>query len=120
MNGTFKNNGYYVNLEVYGNKGTGTTIEALVDTGFNGYLQIPLTQALPLGLTLISIQSFTIANGSSMTTLLCEGRIKINGKFIDTTISLPMSGNILLGTELMRKISPTLGIDFSSNLLVFK
>jgi hypothetical protein len=52
-------------------------VEALIDTGFTGFLMLPLAQALPLGLVLYGTGDYTLADGSRVTNFLAKGSVKI-------------------------------------------
>ena len=43
-----------------------TDEEALVDTGFTGFLMLPVSKALPLGLVLDGAAVYTLADGSNL------------------------------------------------------
>ncbi len=80
--------------------------DALLDTGFTGFLMLPLTAALPLGLTLISTTSYTLADGTSTTSLLALGTIDYEGQQIFGPISLESNVNckdVLVGMEFIKQ-----------------
>lgn len=52
-------------------------IDAMIDTGFTGFLMLPLAQALPLGLVLYGTGDYTIADGSTVTNFLGKGTVTI-------------------------------------------
>src|ERR1039458_1600308 len=52
-------------------------IEAMVDTGFTGFLMLPIAQALPLGLALYGTGNYTLADGSSVTNFLAQGPVTV-------------------------------------------
>ena len=52
-------------------------IDALVDTGFTGFLMLPIAQALPLGLALYGTGDYNLADGSPISCFLAEGTIQI-------------------------------------------
>ncbi|MGA2212171.1 MAG: hypothetical protein ABSH31_02755 [Bryobacteraceae bacterium] len=52
-------------------------IDALVDTGFTGFLMLPIAKALPLGLALYGTGDYTLADGSPISCFLAEGTIEI-------------------------------------------
>ena len=80
--------------------------EALLDTGFTGFLMLPLTAALPLGLTLAGTTNYSLADGSSSNTLLAFGTIDYEGQKIFGPISLESNVNcrdILVGMEFIKQ-----------------
>ena len=52
-------------------------MEAMIDTGFTGFLMLPLVQALPLGLPLYGTANYTLANGQTVTNFVAEGTVTI-------------------------------------------
>jgi hypothetical protein len=52
-------------------------VDALLDTGFAGFLMLPIGQALPLGLALYGTGDYSMADGSPITCFLAEGTIEI-------------------------------------------
>ena len=104
MLGTFNNDQPVIEIEVRGVSGTSKKINALVDSGFNGYLQIPFVEAFPLGLVLAGIQANTLADGSISNHLVCIGNVCIDGKRIDTTIDVVPANIVLLGTKLLKEL----------------
>ena len=54
-----------------------TDDEALVDTGFTGFLMLPVAKALPLGLVLIATGNYTIADGSTVTNFVASGTVTV-------------------------------------------
>lgn len=80
--------------------------DALLDTGFTGFMMLPLTAALPLGLTLISTSAYTLADGSSTTSLLALGTIEYEGQQIFGPVSLESNVNckdVLVGMEFIKQ-----------------
>ena len=53
-------------LAVQGQSGQSRDIEAVVDTGFNGFLTLPTTLVSELGLPFVSIGRATLADGSEI------------------------------------------------------
>ena len=70
MNGLFKSGSPFVELSVEGKK-----IEALLDTGFNGHLLLPLNIIEELGLDIIGISDYLTASGDKKTTKVFKGKI---------------------------------------------
>jgi hypothetical protein len=50
-------------------------VEAMIDTGFTGFLQLPVALALPLGLVLWAESEFCLADGSTVTWFMAKGSV---------------------------------------------
>ena len=111
MLGTFENDQPKIEIEVKGVNGTPKKIIALIDSGFNGYLMLPYTEAFPLGLVLIGIQPNTIADGSTVSHFVCRGQVCVDGKCINTTIDIQPANIILLGTKLLKELGKKFVLD---------
>ncbi len=80
--------------------------EALLDTGFTGFMSLPLTAALPLGLTLVSTVTYTLADGNSAFSLLALGTVDYEGQQIFGPISLELNPNckdVLVGMDFIKQ-----------------
>lgn len=119
MDGFFSQNGHpIISIEVYGfSKEITQKFDAMLDTGFSGFLSLPLVYALKVGLILSSTASFTLADGSTDHTLLCFGGIKINGDDQIGLISISKGNDVLLGMEFLRKFKKKLNLDCESNIV---
>ena len=89
-----------VSLTVDGPAGQTRDMEAVVDTGFNGFLTLPPAAVAELGLPFVSIGRATLADGSEIsygiygvTVLWDSQRIYIEADAADTT---PLVGMLLL------------------------
>ena len=91
--------------------------KGVIDTGFNGYLQIPSISGFPLGLVLIGTQTSTIANGDRATSLSCIGTAKIGTSEVMTEISVGAGDDILIGTQLLAKMGYSLDVSFVEELV---
>lgn len=88
------------------------TIPALIDTGFDGYLSLPLTIALPLGLKLAYYTSITLADGSVKEELVFEAKVKLGKKWQEVAIFINRGNFALLGTKLLE--NSKLLLDFTN------
>lgn len=57
------------------NPGVSTNIEAMIDTGFTGFLMLPISLALPLGLVLMGTGDYSLAGGTLITNFLAKGKV---------------------------------------------
>ena len=114
MLGTFNSGQPIIEIEIRGVTGISKKVNALVDSGFNGYLQIPFIDAFPLGLVLAGVQSNTLADGSSSAHLVCRGQVCIDGRCIDTTIDVQPANIVLLGTKLLQELKKVFILDCSA------
>ena len=60
-------------LAVHGQSEQSRDIEAVVDTGFNGFLTLPTTLVSELGLPFVSIGRATLSDGSEIANLVSSG-----------------------------------------------
>lgn len=77
--GYLDNNGHpRLKIHVSGSSpGASLEVDALIDTGFTGFLMLPIAQAIPLGMTLLGTGDYTLANGTKITNFLAEGTITL-------------------------------------------
>lgn len=117
MDGFFSQNGHpMIPIEVYGfSKEVTQKFDAMLDTGFSGFLSLPLVYALKVGLILASTASFTLADGSTDHTLLCFGGIKLNGEEQIGLISISKGNDVLLGMGFLKKFKKKLNLDCENN-----
>lgn len=90
-----------VALDVLGRDGQGRRIEAVVDTGFTGYLTLPADVAASLGLPQRSSERFILADGSEAVLAVYRGRVLWH----DRELRIPVSqgeGEALIGMSLLR------------------
>ena len=92
---------------------------AIIDTGFTGFVSIPLTQAFPLGLSLVGTTSVVLADGKTQVKLLalCKAFLA-NEARTGSVILEPSSTEVLVGMEFMSAFQKTLVVDDEGALLV--
>lgn len=109
-----------VKIRVYGiiaeNK---VEFDAMIDTGFSGFLMMPLMDALPLALTLFGTSAFTLADGSTQQKLLAFGSIEVGEETVKGVIALePNSTGLLLGVDFLRKANKAFILENSGWTLI--
>lgn len=117
MNGHFSQNGHPLfNIQIFGHSRTwAIPVEAMLDTGFSGFLSLPLSYCLKAGLILASTADYTLADGSTNSTLLCWGTIIINDQEIIGLVAISFRGNQpLLGMDFLRRTNKRLELDAKS------
>lgn len=77
-------------------------VEAVVDTGFNGDLCLPISLAIQLGLELWGDQYVELADGSIKHEFLFRGGAILEQSVIPVEISLTESEDALLGVGLLK------------------
>jgi len=87
-------------------------VEALLDTGFDGQVCLPIRLALQLGLDLIATQEVEYADGRVETELLFSGTVRVNAEPQEVEIGLTESDEALIGREMFEGLILTL--DFSN------
>jgi len=89
-----------ITLAVQGQPGQSRDIEAVVDTGFNGFLTLPTGLASELGLPFVSIGRATLADGSEIACDVYGATVLSDGQALcveaDTADSTPLVGMLLL------------------------
>jgi predicted aspartyl protease len=100
----------HVKVRIWGiNETFAQEFEAMIDTGFTGFLSIPITAAFPLAITLFGTTSYTLADGSTSPKLLGFGTVALEDETVHGTIVLESkSSGLLLGMEFLRKLKKAL------------
>ena len=100
-----------VEIEVSGSRTT-VKLSALLDSGFDGELCLPIELAVPLGLELVAVQTVEYADGGTKKELVFEGNIHWEGEVRRTQVFLTAAEQALLGTGLL--IDRLVTLDFRS------
>jgi len=106
-------------IEVIGGvPGSGRSITALVDTGFSGFLSLPILEAFPIGLILHGTTSVILADGSRHSKFTCLGTISFGGdSHVGVIIIEPVGTEALIGIEFLKKFNLALVADPASNMV---
>ncbi len=82
----------------------GVEFEGLIDTGFTGFLQLPIQHAFQLKLPLNGTASITLADAHHTVCLTALARTTFNGQTVVGVVSLEMqSQEILIGMDFLRQ-----------------
>lgn len=91
-----------IEIEVYGRKGN-VTVEGILDTGFDGFVCLPIALAVPLGLELIDVTDSELADGTVIEDeLVFGGKVGWKGKIVRVEILLTKATDTLIGTALLK------------------
>ena len=90
-------------LKVIGKGGGEVTVEGILDTGFDGFLCLPIPLAVSLGLELIDVTRTELADGTIVEDeLVFVGRAEWDGMLMDVDILLTRSRDVLIGTAFLK------------------
>ena len=105
----------------------GLFFKGLIDTGFTRFGQIPLTEALSLGLPLEGTIGVTLADSSRLMCLTALARMTLEGEgnrgepsATGVFVLSATSGTILLGMEFLRQFNLSLFVTESGTLVLEK
>jgi len=91
----------------------------MIDTGFTGFLMMPLTESFPLALTLYGTSSWTLAGGTLQPKLLAFGTVLLEGVHTHGVILLePNASRPLLGMEFLRESNKALVVSKAGCFLI--
>lgn len=101
-----------ITIKVYGvAEAAQQEFEATIDTGFSGFLMMPMASAFPLTLTLMSSADYELADGSLVSKLLAHGSVVIGDQTVSGAITLePNECGLLLGMAFLNKAKRSLWV----------
>ena len=88
-------------LTLQGTQGQMTTLDAIVDTGFTGFLTLPLSQIAQLGFSYEGIIDARLGDGRAAEFDMFAGTVLWDG-YVRTGIVLAVEGTPLVGMALLR------------------
>jgi predicted aspartyl protease len=94
-------------------------VEAVVDTGFNGFLRVPIVQAIPIGLLLDGTSFATYADGRSELNLTAKLEVMLGSESRKGTALLDFSGGeVLAGISFLQEFRKSLVLHRNEVLLI--
>ena len=96
----------------------GLTIDAVINTGFDSDLCLPLQLAIQLGLRLKEVTTVELADGTRKRELVFSGSVRFGDKVKDARIMITESEDALIGTGMLSEY--ILKIDFKRKEVVIK
>lgn len=97
-------------------KGGEFTVEGILDTGFDGFLCLPIPLAVSLGLEFIDVTCTELADGTIVEDeLVFAGWAEWDGTVMDVDILLTRSGDVLIGTAFLKGY--LVQLDYKANTL---
>lgn len=76
-------------------------LEAILDTGFDGYLSLPISLAVTLGVELVAIVPVEYADGRRSEELVFSVKVDYDGKEETVPMTLTAGAEALAGTSLL-------------------
>ena len=101
----------WIELAIQDQQGGRLTVQALLDTGFNGFLTLPTSWLLDMGLKRVGQTRVTLADGSEIVSDFFIATIHWDGKLITIDVEAadtdPLVGMALLaGHDLQMRVIP--------------
>ena len=105
----------FINASVLNEKtGTSKEIRFMIDTGFDGYLQLNKSDVDELGLGIVQKSTSTLANGVTIETGITTTKIRIlEEEIINFPIQFTENAVPLIGTQLLRTTGRMIIFDYS-------
>jgi predicted aspartyl protease len=91
--------------------------DAIIDTGFTGFLSMAWDKAFPLGLALIGTTNVILANGQTAPKLMTIATVGLGGVLRTGVALLAPAGDILVGMEFLKEFGKELVVSPGQNLV---
>lgn len=98
-----------IEVVIIGTK-TSLAVEALIDTGFDGDICLPIEAAIQLGLELCGSQPIELADGTRKNELVFSGMVEVDADRREVEVILTQAKETLFGTGLLK--GKVLKVDF--------
>ncbi len=86
------------------------SVEAILDTGFDGWVCLPMRLAVQLGLELCGFQTVELADGTQKEELVFSGGVIFGDKRDKVDIALTSGGDTLVGLGLLANSMVTIDL----------
>ena len=86
----------------------GIEYDVMIDTGFSGFIQIPIVQAIALQLPLQGTQTMVLANGAKVSAFTALVQTTLGGKTAVGVAVLTPSDTFLVGMDFLRRFDRVL------------
>lgn len=93
-------------------------LDAIIDTGFNGDLELPRRLQHCLGAKFVNTVESILAAGQSVVEDVFSVRVPFDGQIIEAEVTFSDSGAVLIGTHFLRQYH--LQIDFVKQSVLVK
>lgn len=109
----------YINLEILNeDEGLSKTAKFLIDTGFNGYLQLTEDIVANLKLNIISKGKSKAFDGREVAVSILKTKVRLlNQEIYNFPIQVVKNGLLLIGTRLLKGLKRMLIINYSNNMI---
>lgn len=91
--------------------------DAIIDTGFTGFLSMAWDKAFPLGLSLIGTTNVILANGQTAPKLMTLATITVGGVVQTDVALLAPAGDTLVGMLFLKHFAKELRVSPGQNLM---
>ena len=108
----------HLDFTLVSQRGDRQEFDGIIDTGFTGFVQIPLISAVVMGMISnpISTGAVNLANGTTQQVWLKQTIVEVHGEAVTGVCQIPQTNNspILIGMDFLRRFERALVV--SSNL----
>jgi predicted aspartyl protease len=116
--GTFDSSGNaIINIRVTGTSGS-KNYNAIIDTGFSGFVALPFLEMIELGLTTQGATNVMLGDGSIITNLVASADVTLSTQVENGTVLLDEnSSDVLIGMAFLREFKKSLILTNSAVVL---
>jgi clan AA aspartic protease len=106
-------------VEIFGIQDT-TKVVATIDTGYTGFLTVPIAVGLKANLRLFGLSYYQMADGRRVKKLECFGKIRFAGKELWGIIALSeTSEDCLLGMQFLERLKGDFTVSIMNKKAIF-